>query len=115
MSLCLSSTLRAGSFDGDADGNAAFGQRFLPDIIPIVGNTANLPMPIEDDIHGPGMFDDLGFAVDLNVVRAVKLVPVNQEGDPRIASYVLDLVGRITRSDDHLPFAIDHRRNQGHL
>ena|SRR5215813_4647380 len=25
MSLCLSSTLRAGSFDGDADGNAAFG------------------------------------------------------------------------------------------
>ena len=24
-SLCLSSTLRAGSFDGDADGNAAFG------------------------------------------------------------------------------------------
>ena len=25
MSLCLSSTPRAGSFDGDADGNAAFG------------------------------------------------------------------------------------------
>src|SRR5215510_1906264 len=59
-------------------------------------------MPVEDDIHGPGMFDDLGFAVDLNVVRAVKLVPVNQQGDPRIASYVLDLVGRITRSNDHL-------------
>jgi fatty-acyl-CoA synthase len=62
-----------------AGGDAAFGESFLFDFIPVLGLAANLFMPIEHDGHGGRMIDDLRLAVDLNVVRAVKFVAVDQQ------------------------------------
>ena len=51
----------------------------------------------ENDIHSSGMVDDFGLAVNLDVSPSIKLLPVNQQRDPRVTFNVFDLICRISR------------------
>src|SRR5882724_9769983 len=111
----LSPLLRTDFFYCNTDGNAPFGQRFFSDFLPAFRFTPNLPMPVQNDIHGLGMRDNFGLAVDLDVIGAVELLAVYQQGNLRVASDILDLVSRVSRGDDYVTVGAEHRRHKRHL
>ena len=61
------------------------------------------------------MLDDLGPAVNLNVLGAVKLLAKDEQRNLRIAADVFDLVSAPSGGDDHVAVRADDRRHQGHL
>jgi hypothetical protein len=106
----LTSGSAADFFHGDNNRDAAFAQRFFSDLLPTFRFTANLPMPVENDIHGLGMRDHFGLAVDLDVIGAVELLAVHQQRNLRVALDSLDLVGRVSGRDVHVAIAAEKRR-----
>ncbi len=74
----LSTVLRSYLFDIDSHRDPALGYRLFPNVIPVFRLSPNLSMPVENDIHGLGLGNDLCPTINLDIVGAVKLLAKDQ-------------------------------------
>jgi|TARA_B100000315_G_scaffold209571_1_gene205402 hypothetical protein len=89
----LPSILRPYLFNGNQYGDAIFGHRLLTHLVPTRRFPPDLPVPLEDDGHGPGLRNNLRLAVDLDIIGTIELLAVNQQRYLRVVS-----------QDEHCPW-----------
>src|SRR4029078_5405236 len=101
--------LRPDLFDRDPDRDAPFGNGLLTDLFPTRRLAQGLTMPFEHRVHRMRQRDDLGPAVDLNIIGAVEFFSVHQQRDLRIAPDVLYLVRAFARGNRDSAIRADYR------
>src|SRR5687768_18486995 len=104
-----STSLRSCFFNTDADRDAPLRESFFANVVPARRLAADLAVPFEHDIHGLRMWNNLGLAIDLDIIRAVEPLTVDEQGHLWIAFDIFDLIRGIARGYDHLAFSADNR------